>query len=94
MRVQVLCRFTRDLPPGLTEFNSTCLRQQQARATAQNRQAISHIMREAKRPSRQASHLPESGEDEEEELHDYMTDEVAEQDVLRTEQVAWGASGR
>lgn len=87
-----MCRFTKDLPPGLTEFNSICLRQQQARVASQNKQAISHIIGEAKRPAQQTSLIHNSTEDEEE-LHDYMTDE-ADQDVLRAEQAAWNKSKR
>ena len=85
------CRFTKDLPPGLNEFNNTCLRQQRARGGLglQNSQAISYIIREAKHLAGQAAAAVAAAEEEEEDTYDYMTDEAMAQDGVCLEEAIW-----
>ena len=55
-------RYLTDLPPGLSEFNNSCLQQQRARQnTMQNAEAIRAIIREAKHLH---GHIPEPIEDD------------------------------
>lgn len=69
-------RYLKDLPPGLSEFNDSCLRKQKARQAAQNKQAIAAIVNEAKHRANQLPLNAAYADD----AYDFMTDEaMAEQ---------------
>ena len=67
------CRYLKDLPPGLDQFNETCLRQQQSQQSAlQSAVQIRRIINEAKYL---AGYKMESYEDGDDEEVDYMLDD-------------------
>ena len=54
-----MCRYLRDLPPGLNEFNMTCLANQKAQADVlPDVDQIKAIVREAKHPAGQSHAHP------------------------------------